>query len=261
RRQGALRVDVELLAALFVLEPDLVEVVRRPAGRRPRLDAGLRLVGGQVVRRHVLAVVDATDDDRLIGIAFEEGDDDFLADARQVDHPPVLAGPALRDSDPARAVLVAMPFAVPVELHLHAPEVVNEDLLTGRPDHFGGLHAVDDRLPRAARRTQLHRGVDALEFVLVRHCARTAGSVALARAMVHAGQEVASIEGRSTVLALRAHRELEARGERSGVARAAKHDAGGVLLLLARAHEPVAAVARHRPGGEVVDLVSARVTA
>ena len=114
------------------------------------LDAALRRVGGQVVGRHLLGVVDAADDDRLVGVAFEEVDDHFLADARDVDHAPLLAGPGRADADPAGAVGVVLALAVPVELHLHAAVLVGEDLLAGRADDDGGLRALHDRLGRDA---------------------------------------------------------------------------------------------------------------
>ena len=73
------------------------EISLKFAGLPPRLltalDAALRLVRRQPVGRHRLGVVDAADDDRLVGVAFEEVDDDFLADARDVDDAPLLAGP------------------------------------------------------------------------------------------------------------------------------------------------------------------------
>ena len=44
----------------------------------------LRRVGRQVVGRHLLGVVDAAGDDRLVGVALQEVDDHLLADARDV---------------------------------------------------------------------------------------------------------------------------------------------------------------------------------
>ena len=53
----------------------------------------LRLVRRQVVGRHLLGVVDAAGDDRLVGIALEEVDDDLLADARHRDRRPSSCRP------------------------------------------------------------------------------------------------------------------------------------------------------------------------
>ena len=69
--------------------------------RAARLDAALRLVVGQVVRGHHVGVVDAADDDRLVRVAFQEVDDHFLADPRDVDGAPVLAGPERRRRGPS----------------------------------------------------------------------------------------------------------------------------------------------------------------
>src|SRR6187549_106683 len=99
-----LGVDVDLFRAGLVLEADLVAVRSRPAGRTARLDAALRLVVGQAPRRHLVGVVDVANHNRLIGIAFEEVDDTFLTDARNVNHAPVAAGPHGGDAYPARTV-------------------------------------------------------------------------------------------------------------------------------------------------------------
>ena len=44
----------------------------------------LRGVGRQLPRRHLLGVVDAAGDERLVRVAFEEVDHHLLADARDV---------------------------------------------------------------------------------------------------------------------------------------------------------------------------------
>src|SRR5262249_22547117 len=94
----------DLFRSFLVLEAQLVEP--SAAFRAERLERGFRLVVRQVVGRHLIAVVDAAGDDREIGVAFEEADDHFLSDPRQEERAPALAGPVLRDADPARAVLV-----------------------------------------------------------------------------------------------------------------------------------------------------------
>src|SRR5688572_1358210 len=152
-----LGVDEQLLRALQVLEPDLVEVVGAAALGAPGLDAGLRHVRRQRVGRHLLGVVDASGDDRLVGIAFQEVDDDLLADARDGDGAPGLAGPRLRHPDPARAVLALGPlaFPIPVEEHLHPAVLVGVDLVACRPDDHPGLRPLDERLRRQPRRAEL----------------------------------------------------------------------------------------------------------
>ncbi len=110
------------------------------------LDAALRVVVRQIVGRHHVGVVHATDDDRLIGIAFQEADDHFLADARNVDRAPGLARPRLRDANPAGAVLVEFAVAIPVELHFHARIFVGVDLLARLADDNGSLCALHYRL-------------------------------------------------------------------------------------------------------------------
>ena len=132
-----------------------LQLAPAPPLARARLDARLRHVGRQIVGRHLLGVVDAAGDDRLVRIAFEEIDDHLLADARDRDHAPALARPRMRDADPARAVLVLLAVAVPVELHLHAAVLVGVDLVAARADHDRGLRPLHERLRRAAPRPEL----------------------------------------------------------------------------------------------------------
>ena len=61
-------------------------------------------VFGELVGDRLRLVVDATHDDGLIGVAVEEGDEDLLADARDVDATVPGARPSLAHPHPARAV-------------------------------------------------------------------------------------------------------------------------------------------------------------
>jgi hypothetical protein len=145
---GLLGVEEDLLGAPLVLEAELVEVGRRPSHGRAALDAGLGAVRRQVVRRHLLGVVDAPGDQRLVRIALEEGDDHLLADAGNRDDAPVLAGPVLRDANPAGAVLVrprGRRSRVKRELAMHRVHVDGAHLLVATEI------AVDSRTPRCGR--------------------------------------------------------------------------------------------------------------
>src|SRR5713226_939011 len=113
-------VKEDLFAAFFVLETELVEVGGAAALGAPGHEGGAGHVIGKSVGRHLVVVVDAAGDDGAVGVAFEEFDDDFLADAGNVDGAPVFAGPGLGDADPAGTVFVLLTEAVPVELDFHA---------------------------------------------------------------------------------------------------------------------------------------------
>jgi hypothetical protein len=101
----------------------------------------------------------------LSGSPLEELDHDLLADPRVEDDPVVLARPVLGNADPARAVLVELPFPVPEELHLDASILVGVDLLTFGSDHHGGLGPAYDGLGCQARRAVAGRVGDAGERV------------------------------------------------------------------------------------------------
>ena len=105
----------------FALHDDLVPAVVA--------NDALRLSPRQRHRRHVLGVVDAPGDQRQIRIASLELDDHFLPDVRDEHPAPALAAPVLRHADPARALVVALAVAIPVEVHLHAAELVGVDVL------------------------------------------------------------------------------------------------------------------------------------
>ena len=158
-----LGVDEDLLLALGVEEAPLVVARRHPSSVLRLEPADQVLVGVLGVRalaevgRHLVGVVDHADDDRLVGVAFEMVDDHLLADPRPERGPPAPAGGELRDADPAGALLVVLPLAVPVELDLHPAVLVGVELLTRRADDDGGLRAGDDRLGRDPLRPEGER--------------------------------------------------------------------------------------------------------
>jgi hypothetical protein len=142
--------DVQFFAAFFVLETDLVVVGCGAAHTRSGLEATPRFVAGQTVRRHGLGIPDTADDDRLIGIAFHESDQDFLPDSRDLDESPLLAGPAGADSKPTGTVGILFALAIPVELHFHPTVFVRENFFSRTADN-GVLDTVD-------KRPQVYRG-------------------------------------------------------------------------------------------------------
>src|SRR4051812_2018973 len=90
----------------------------RPASRRKyrRVTRKRRLRR----RRRIARVPDPAEDDRPVGVALLEVDDDLLTDLRRR---------RIGDADPTRAVLVVPALAVPVELDLDAAVLVDEVVL------------------------------------------------------------------------------------------------------------------------------------
>src|SRR5256885_969838 len=150
----------QLLCARLVLEADSVGVAlavlhagaRCAALARSGLDARLRGVGRQRPGRHVGRVVDTARDQRVVRVAIEEVDDDFMPYAGNGDGPEPRACPVRGHADPAAGVLVHGAQAVPVELHLDAAVFVGPDFFSGRAHDDGGLRAGGTRLGRGARR-------------------------------------------------------------------------------------------------------------
>src|SRR5262249_29962295 len=223
-----LGVEVDFLGVLLVLEAQLVEVIGAAALGAARFEDALGLVGRQAVGRHLLGVVHPAGDDGPVRVALEEIDDDLLADAGVEDDAPVLAGPVLRDADPAGAVLVLLALAVPEELDLDPAVLVGVDLLALGPDHDGGLRALDERLGGGAGGAERHRVGDAGEGVAVVRAGAVAAVAAVGGRVLHGGEGVAPHLGVAVVV-LQA--ELAAGGERAAAAGAGHHVVGGLLLL------------------------------
>src|SRR5690606_23866891 len=147
-----LGVDEDLLAAVLILDPQLVEAV---AAERAGLDGRLARLARQRVGRGRVGVVDRSGDQRAVGVAVDERDHDLHADPRDDHRAVAVAGPHLRDRDPARGVLavVAVPVpvlvAIAVEPDPHATERVGVDLVADPTDDDPGPHAVDPRPGRA----------------------------------------------------------------------------------------------------------------
>src|SRR6266699_5704591 len=158
-------VDEDLLAALFVLEAELVVVGGAAALGAAGHEGGTRLMVREGVCRHLVVVVDAAGDDGPVRIAFEEINNDFLSDARDGDRAPVLAGPRLRDAHPTRAVLILLTEAVPEKLHLHAAVLIGINLLARGPDHDRCLDTLYDGFGSQALRAERHGKGDAREMV------------------------------------------------------------------------------------------------
>ena len=113
----------------------------RAALARSCEETTLGLVGRQVPGRHLHGVVHAPGDQRVVRIAIQEVHHHLLADARDVDAAIVGARPGRGDPNPAGAVLVHLPIAVPVKLHLHPAVLVGVDLLARRAHHHRRLRA------------------------------------------------------------------------------------------------------------------------
>src|SRR6266481_7377597 len=121
----ALRVDKHLLFSLGVIKAQFIKANTALSGIR--LDT-TQLVIVRVlsirplpqIRWHLIGVINAPHNDRLIGITLQEIDNDFLADSRPEKGPPTLSRPGLGHSHPTRTVDVVLSLSIPVELHFHA---------------------------------------------------------------------------------------------------------------------------------------------
>ena len=139
----------QLFGASLVLEADRVGRAGRVVQAMPRRaplgrsceETTLRLVARQIPRRHLHGVVDPPGDQRIVRITIQEVHHHLLANARDVDATIVGTRPRRGDSNPARAVLVHLPIAIPVELHLHPAVLVGVDLLARRAHHHRRLRA------------------------------------------------------------------------------------------------------------------------
>lgn len=144
--------------------------------------------------RHGGGVVDASIDNGLVGIAFEEFHDHLLPDARNGHAPKPLPCPRVGGADPAGGVLVRLAVAVPVEFHLHASEVVHVDFLAFGAHDDGGLRALHDRLGGDARQPELLLRINGLKGAMDGEFAGLAGFVlAVGKGVVAGGDEPGTV--------------------------------------------------------------------
>ncbi len=145
-----LGLHAEELLALGVLEHDLVEAAAaRGRGAAP---AALRLLARQPVGRARRAAEEAAHDHRLIGVAFEEGHQHLLPDARERHHPVARSRPS--PGSPASSTSCSR-RACPRDPSGTGPArgpARRCGSLPGRARHHRALDALDRRLRRAQRR-------------------------------------------------------------------------------------------------------------
>ena len=158
----SLGMNINLLGALPVLDAQLVVAVA--AGAAEGLEDAAGLVRRQFVGRNMFGVIQAAGDQRLVGIAFEKGDQHFHTDARNGDAAIAVAGPAARYAQPATALVIRLALAVPMKQDLHAAVRIAVDLLPGR--------ARDDRALAAE-----HFGFRILEWRAIRYVPGGGGEV------------------------------------------------------------------------------------
>ena len=123
-----------------------------------------RTFSGRREGRHVLGVVEAADDDGPVRVSALEGHGHLVAHARPEAGTPALAGPELRDANPARFSGRAV---VPAELHAHTPMPIDMDGLPCGPDYHSGLCPGNPRPGRPPRGPKRQRRRYASEAVLV----------------------------------------------------------------------------------------------
>ena len=223
-----LAVDGDLLLALRVVHGHLVVAAATLGG--VGLHAADDHLAGQFERDLLLGVVDPADDQGLVRVPFQVVDHHFLADAGQVDAAEGLARVNLGDANPAGAVLVHLPVPVPVKLDFHPAELVRVEFLARRPDHDGGLCALDERLGRAAR-GELDPGVDRRERAgkglgvrLLRVCLDRVGG----HEVLRGGHQVLAVLVLPRVVL---EREREARADPAGVGLSGQHLVLGLEFL------------------------------
>src|ERR1035437_6503212 len=160
----------EVLMTVLIEEHNSIEILLRRASLAPGFDDACFLAQRERERRHIVSIVNASDDERLVGIALFEDDHHFVPDARPEESTPSLARPHLGDTDPAGTVGVHFAFAVPMKLDLHAAVFIDPDFLAPGPDHGGGLHARDLGYrshalgPVAKRHRNTHEGIFVAEW-------------------------------------------------------------------------------------------------
>ena len=139
-----LSIHEELLTALFILEAKLIEVIDSATFGTAGLDCGARSIIGQRVWNGLIGIVDGAGDDGMVGISFQEANDDFLANTRDEDGSPALTSPRLCNAHPAGTLIIALALAVPEKLDLHAAELIDADFLARAANNDAGLGSLHE---------------------------------------------------------------------------------------------------------------------
>ena len=79
----------DLLFSLFIFKPDFIEAFS--SNGAVRFDGALRFLLGEIVRWHVVGIVNTACDNGLIRITFKKIDNDFLTDPWSKDDPIIAA--------------------------------------------------------------------------------------------------------------------------------------------------------------------------
>src|SRR5262249_34306833 len=93
------------------------------------------------------------------------------------DEAPVLARTRLSNANPTGTVFVALPGAIPKELHFNPAILVGPNLFSGLTDDDGGLGALDHRLAGPPRRPECPPIGNSLEGVVILARTRLAGTI------------------------------------------------------------------------------------
>ena len=109
------------------------------------------LVGRQFPRRHLSGVIDPSGNERTIRVAVFVIDNDFLADARDVDAAEVAPRPGTGYPDPAGVAAIPFAVTIPVEMHLDPAVFVGMDFFSGRTDNDSGLRPAGARAAPSQR--------------------------------------------------------------------------------------------------------------
>src|SRR5712692_2552876 len=250
----ALGMQVDLLLAFIVLEAELVVIVCAAMLRTARFECADGLMVGQLVGWHLVGVVDAAGDDRPVGVAFKELDDNFLSHARSPDGPPILPGPRVGDADPTGALVVLFAYAVPEELYLHPAVLIGVDLLAAGSHDHGHLGSLHKRPRREPGRTKGHGGRDADKGVRVTLARATrAGAVGLAHrgGMMDFGEHVALVQ---VLAAMFVELEFVAGYKGHAIAPALRDEMRSFLLFHARLDQRIPVVSFQIIPWKVINL-------
>ena len=139
---------VDLLRTLLVFHADFIEVFRPATLAGTRFDTALCFLVGQFVRGHFHRVVDAAGDDRIVRVATEKINNNFLTDPRNVNHAPCFTRPRCTHSKPAATVFIFLAVAIPIKLNFDTTIFVGINLLAGGPNDKRRLWPVSARLRR-----------------------------------------------------------------------------------------------------------------
>ena len=148
---GPFGVNYKQFRSLFIFKTNLVEISGLPFWSATSLDTTLGLIFRQFIWIWISRVVDGSDHDWLVGITFNEVDQDFVTNTRNKLKAPSGTRPVLSNPDPESETIA---LAIPMKMNLNTTKFIGVDLAPIRTCDGSCLRTLHHWTKRRAQGTE-----------------------------------------------------------------------------------------------------------